>query len=173
MVFNVYRDSPADNEGVLPGDFITEANGANIENANQLTRIVGNLTPGDTIDFELIRYGEQRSLSVDISQRRPESELQQQRSRVWPGMYVINVTDELRERLELGRNQDGVIVRAAIQGSPAAQSGIRQGDLITEVNGRSVESMRDFYRALNERGDRGDDLTVVRQGRELERRITP
>jgi S1-C subfamily serine protease len=66
-----------------------------------------------------------------------------------------------------------VVVRAAIEGSPAAQSGIRQGDLITEVNGRNVDSMRDFYRALNERGDRGDELTVIRQDRTLERRITP
>jgi S1-C subfamily serine protease len=86
---------------------------------------------------------------------------------------VINLTVELRERLEFGRRQDGVVVRAAIEGSPAAQSGIRQGDLVTGVNGQSVESMRDFYRALNERGDRGDELTIIRQDRTIERRITP
>lgn len=173
MVFNVYRDSPADNEGILPGDYITQANGADIENSSQLTRIVGNLTPGETIDFELIRYGEQRSLSVDISQRRPEAEIRQQRSRVWPGMYVINLTDELRERLELRGNQDGVVVRAAIEGSPAAQSGLRQGDLITVVNGQSIGGMQDFYRALNEEGRRSDEVRIIRQGRTLERRITP
>lgn len=173
MVFNVYDGSPADNDGILPGDFITSANGEEVESANELTRIVGNLSPGESIDFGLMRYGNPRRLSVDITQRRPESELQEQRSRVWPGMYVINVTDRLREQLELGRRRDGVVVRAAIEGSPAAQSGIRQGDLITEVNGRNVDSMRDFYRALNERGDRGDELTVIRQDRTLERRITP
>ncbi len=173
MVFNVYSGSPADNDGILPGDFITSANGENVENANQLTRIVGNLSPGQSIDFGLVRYGSPRRVNVDITQRRPETELQQQLSRVWPGMYVINITDELRERLDIGRRLSGVIVRAAVQGSPAAQSGIRQGDLITEVNGRSVESMQDFYRALNERGERGDDLTIVRRGETVERRITP
>lgn len=173
MVFNVYSGSPAENDGILPGDFITSANGENIENANQLTRIVGNLSPGESIDFGLVRYGSPRRVNVDITQRRPERELQEQLSRVWPGMYVINITDELRERLDIGRRRSGVIVRAAVQGSPAAQSGIRQGDLVTEVNGRSVESMQDFYRALNERGDRGDDLTIVRRGETLERRITP
>jgi serine protease Do len=173
MVFNVYEGSPADNDGILPGDFITSANGEDIESASELTRIVGNLTPGESIDFGLIRYGSPRRVNVDITQRRPESELQQQRSRVWPGLYVINLTDELRERLEFGRRQVGVVVRAAIEGSPAAQSGIRQGDLVTGVNGQSVESMRDFYRALNERGDRGDELTIIRQDRTIERRITP
>lgn len=173
MVFNVYDGSPADNDGILPGDFITAANGEPVESANQLTRIVGNLTPGQSIEFDLIRYGNTRNVTVDITQRRPESELQQQRSRVWPGMYVINLTDELRERLELGRRRDGVVVRAAIEGSPAAQSGVRQGDLITEVNGQNIAGMSAFYRALNERGDRGDELTLVRQGREIERRITP
>ncbi len=173
MVFNVYSGSPADNDGILPGDFITSANGENVENANQLTRIVGNLSPGQSIDFGLVRYGSPRRVNVDITQRRPESELQQQIGRVWPGMYVINLNDELRERLDIGRRRSGVVVRAAVQGSPAAQSGIRQGDLITEVNGRSVESMQDFYRELNQRGDRGDDLTIVRRGETLERRMTP
>ncbi|NBB90303.1 MAG: Do family serine endopeptidase [Spirochaetes bacterium] len=173
MVFNVYSGSPADNDGILPGDFITSANGENVENANQLTRIVGNLSPGQSIDFGLVRYGSERRVSVDITQRRPESELEGQLSMIWPGMYVINLNDELRERLDIGRRRSGVVVRVAVEGSPAAQSGIRQGDLITEVNGRSVESMQDFYRELNERGSRSDDLTIVRRGETLERRITP
>jgi serine protease Do len=173
MVFNVYRGSPADNDGILPGDYIVSANGESVDNANELTRIVGNLTPGETIDFELIRYGRRENVSVDITQRRPESELEQQRSRVWPGMYIINLTDNLAEQLELGSGQDGVVVRGAIQGSPAAQSGLRQGDLVTEVNGNSVDSMQSFYRALNEEGGRSDELIVVRQGRTIERRITP
>ncbi|MFP4565674.1 MAG: Do family serine endopeptidase [Spirochaetaceae bacterium] len=173
MVFNVYSGSPADNDGILPGDFITSIDGETVENSNQLTRIVGNLTPGESIDVELVRYGSTRRVNVDITQRRPESELEEQLSMIWPGMYVINLSDELRERLDIGRRQSGVIVRAAVQGSPTAQSGVRQGDLITEVNGRDVESMQDFYRALNEDGERGDDLTIVRRGETLERRITP
>jgi serine protease Do len=172
LVFNVYRGSPADNDGILPGDFIVSANGNRVENANELTRIVGNLTPGETIDFEIIRYGERRRLSVDITQRRPESELNEQRSRIWPGMYVLNLTDELAERLELD-DSDGVVIRATVPGSPAAQSGFRQGDLVTEVNGQRVDSMRDFYRALNERGRRRDEITIVRQGRTIERRLAP
>jgi serine protease Do len=173
MVFNVYQDSPADNDGIKPGDYILSANGRDVGNAAELTRIVGNLTPGQTIDFELIRYGERRNLSVDITQRRPESEIQQQTGRVWPGIYVINLTDELAERLELSGRREGVVVRAAIQGSPAAQSGIRQGDLITEVNGEGISGMQEFYRALNEEGGRSDQVTLVRQGRTMERRITP
>lgn len=173
MVLNVYRDSPADNGGILPGDFILSANGTNIENANELTRVVGNLTPGQTMDFELIRYGERRSVSVDITRRRAEDELQQQQNRVWPGIYITNITERLRERLELSGNREGVIVRAAIEGSPAAQSGVRQGDVITEVNGQSVESMREFYEAFNEGGGRSSEVTILRRGDTIERRITP
>ncbi len=173
MVFNVYIDSPADNGGILPGDFILSANGTNIENANELTRVVGNLTPGQTMEFDLIRDGERRSVSVDITRREPEDELEQRQNMVWPGMYITNLTDRLRERLELSGNQDGVIVRAAIEGSPAAQSGVRQGDVVTEVNGESVESMRDFYRAFSEDGSRSSEVTILRDDRTIERRITP
>ena len=163
LVSNVYTGSPAANDGIQPGDFITSANGNSIESAGQLTRVVGGLRPGDTVEFELIRYGEQRTVSVDITQRRPEEDIQQQTGRVWPGIYVINPTDQIAEQLNLG-GQEGVIVRAAVQGSPAAQSGVRQGDLITVVNGQSIDSMQSFYRALNERGDGADQVRIIRQG---------
>jgi serine protease Do len=171
LVFNVYTGSPADEEGILPGDYITAVNGNSIENSGELTRFVGGLRPGETVEFELIRYGEPRTVTVDITQRRPEEEIQQQTGRVWPGMYVINLTDQLSERLNLG-GEDGVVVRAAVEGSPAAQSGLRQGDLITVVNGQSIDSMQSFYRALNEDGGPSDQVRIIRQGRTIERRLT-
>ncbi|MFP4012149.1 MAG: PDZ domain-containing protein, partial [Spirochaetaceae bacterium] len=111
--------------------------------------------------------------TVNISQRRAETELEQQQNRVWPGMFVMNVTEEIAEQLELESGDEGVVVRAVIEGSPAAQSGVRQGDLVTEVNGRPVGSMQEFFRALNEAEGRGSELSILRDERSIERRITP
>ncbi|MFP4066584.1 MAG: Do family serine endopeptidase [Spirochaetaceae bacterium] len=173
MVFNVYEGSPAEQDGILPGDFIVAADGEEIEDADHLTRVVGNLTPDETMEFELIRYGNRRNVTVNISQRRAETELEQQQNRVWPGMFVMNVTEEIAEQLELESGDEGVVVRAVIEGSPAAQSGVRQGDLVTEVNGRPVGAMQEFFRALNEADGRGSELSILRGEQSIERRITP
>ncbi|MFP3960342.1 MAG: trypsin-like peptidase domain-containing protein [Spirochaetaceae bacterium] len=171
LVTNVYSESPADEHGVMPGDFILSANGEDVEDSGELTRITGNLSPGQSLELELIRYGRRETVGVEIAQRSPEEELQDQVSRVWPGMIVTNVTEDIAERFDLPET-DGVLIRNLVEGSPAGQSGFRQGDLIVTVNDEDVDDMRSFYRALNEYGDGGNRVEVLREGRTIERRLT-
>lgn len=56
----------------------------------------------------------------------------------WLGVSTQAVTEELRDALDL--RGDGVLVNRVVSGSPADRAGIRKGDVITAVNGRSVES---------------------------------
>ncbi len=56
----------------------------------------------------------------------------------WLGVSTQSVTEELRDALDL--RGDGVLVNRVVSGSPADRAGIRKGDVITAVNGRSVES---------------------------------
>lgn len=56
----------------------------------------------------------------------------------WLGVSTQSVTEELRDALDL--RSDGVLVNRVVSGSPADRAGIRKGDVITAVNGRSVES---------------------------------
>lgn len=56
----------------------------------------------------------------------------------WLGVVTQSVTEELRDALEL--RGDGVLVNRVVEGSPADRAGIRTGDVIVSVNGRSIES---------------------------------
>lgn len=53
-----------------------------------------------------------------------------------PGMGV-------RFGVALEYENDGVVVVEVINNSPAQKAGIKQGDVITEINGKSVETLRD------------------------------
>ena len=58
-------------------------------------------------------------------------------TRGWFGVEVADITPELAESLGL-KGTDGAIIGAIERGSPAERSGMRLGDVIVAVNGRTV-----------------------------------
>lgn len=163
LVLNVYQGSPAERQGLQAGDFVTSVNGESIDNSSELTRIIGNLSPNETISVEVIRNGEEESFDISISQRQPESELDELADRLWPGMLVTNVNDSLRNQLDISGGVEGVVALQIAEGSPASQANVRQGDIIQSVNGDDVGSLSDFYRLLNQAGNSAT-LGIWRQG---------
>ncbi|HET6485398.1 MAG TPA: trypsin-like peptidase domain-containing protein, partial [Spirochaetia bacterium] len=66
MVMDVYKGSPAAEGGVLPGDYVTAVDSTPIQNADQLTQVVGNLIAGRTYTFSVLRDGTRTDLRVKI-----------------------------------------------------------------------------------------------------------
>ena len=50
------------------------------------------------------------------------------------------------------------------QNSPAAEAGLRRGDLIKEINKTSIESLADYNKAMNALGEEKSFLTLIRRG---------
>jgi serine protease Do len=167
FVSNIFKDSPADKAGLQPGDYVTALNGITIDDANQLLQMVGNLRPGERARFELIRSGTSMTLTARIVARGEESEISKQANRVWPGLYITDVNQDIRKSLELPNSKDGVVVAAVEQGSASAVAGLRQGDVIESVNGRSVKNVADFYSVINTKKNTELSFRIFRQGVEL------
>lgn len=155
FVYNVYEDSPADEAGILPGDIITRVGSSDIDSSEDLLQAVTALTPGDRTRFYLRRGGDRRSVMVRTGVR-PAGDDDISPADLWPGMSVVEATDQLRENLDLGRNDGDLIIGQVASGSPAATAGLRSGDIITQVNGQGVSTLAEFYRALND--TRGDEI---------------
>jgi Do/DeqQ family serine protease len=167
FVSNIFKDSPADKAGIRPGDYITALNGISIGNANQLLQLVGNLRPGERARFELIREGSLMTLTARIAARSEDSEIGKQASRVWPGVYITDVNQDVRKSLELPASKTGVVVAAVEQGSASAVAGLRQGDVIESVNGKNVKNVADFYSLINTQKSTELSFRIFRQGVEL------
>lgn len=165
LVLNLFEDSPAAKGGILPGDLIIKANQKDIENSKQLTRVVGKSSPGDRIDFTVIRYGKRENATVKIESRQSEEEIAGNTS-LWPGMLVSQVDQDLKERLEIPGHKKGLLIRNIIKGSAPDIAGFRQGDFITKINDSEVETVMDFYQLLNQ-ADNEISFRVYRQGREI------
>ncbi|MDA3948427.1 MAG: Do family serine endopeptidase [Spirochaeta sp.] len=164
FVSAIYDDSPAARSGIRPGDLIIAVNGTPISNSNELVRNVAGLTPGDSVPFEVIRNGEQQTITVKTG-RRDDTALAD--ATLWPGMSVAPITEQIRGQLELSDNTDGVIVAGVAGESRARQSGIRRGDVIQAINGRRIETIHDFYTVLSRVDEEEVQFRVLRDGQQL------
>ena len=167
FVYGVFKSSPAEKAGLLPGDMITKVDGKALKDSSDLLLTIGNLTPGRKVELELVRAGSARSLTLQVAARADEKQLAAQSSKVWPGFSVLKITDDVREQLNLGGSEAGLVIGAVDQSGPADVAGLKSGDLVTKVGGREVRDLGDFYKALNNPGAKEILFAIQRQGNNL------
>ena len=176
LVVNVYKNSPADRAGLLPGDYVVKVNGQDIANTNKLVQVVGDLLAGRTYDFELIRYGERQKLSIKLAVRPEDGSDATSYKNLWTGLTVVHVNDAIRQQAgdsNIPKGVDGVMIGYVATGntpddqSPAAIAGFRPYDVITQINGKDVHSVMDYYRTLNDKGKKDVAFKITRQGTDV------
>ncbi len=186
LVTNVYLPSPARQAGLRPGDLITSFNGQEIPSAERLILEVGDTAPGQRTALLVDRYGASVAVSATTGTREEDPQLALRNSDLWPGLVAdweqpaeqgpgqegAQAAQEGEAAPQEGRppaaaGQAGVVALAVYRGTPAYAAGLRTGDRITGVNGRTLESLADYYRSLAEVGQ-PLDLQALRGGRALE-----
>jgi Do/DeqQ family serine protease len=149
LATHVFLGSPADKGGIRPGDFITHVDKKEIRDTNNLTRVVGDLRPGDRAAFTVIRDGVSQDVQVRIEAR--TNEVAADNKKLWPGVYPVVLTDDIKTQFELDKDARGLFVAQVIADSPADVIGLKRGDLITGINGETVKDMAAFYKILREK----------------------
>jgi serine protease Do len=170
LVGDVSSGSPAEKSGLQKGDIIVELNGKPIADSNELRMSISMMAPDSTVGLKVLRNGSERDMSVRLGVLPTD---QQQASLAPPntqgaleGVTVGNVTDAAVQQLGLPTNTKGVVVTGIDPASPVADSGLRQGDVIQEVNHQPVTNVSNFDRAVHKAGK--DPLLLVnRQGNTL------
>jgi serine protease Do len=172
FVWNVYKGSPADKAGLLPGDLVTRFDSTGIRAGTQLTQVVGGIAAGKTYDVEVIRYGEKQKLSVKIGVRDDQDTVAQYKT-LWPGMIVIDITDDIRKEAGIAAGVNGVVVGDTNnRDTPASIAGFKPGDVIVDINGKSVRNMMDYFKALNDKSKKDVLFKLNRAGTEITIGIT-
>jgi Do/DeqQ family serine protease len=177
LVANVYRGSPADKAGLLPGDYVTRVNGQDVKDTTRLIQAVGDLLAGKGYDFELVRNGEKMKLSVKLGVRPADGSDSLSTRTLWPGITVVHINDAVRQQAAQGgddsipKGVDGIMV-ALLNGqqqdpTPAAIAGLKVLDVISQINGKDIHTAMDFYRGLNDRTKSSLTIKVNRQGTDV------
>lgn len=167
FVFNVYSDSPAWKGGIKPGDYITSIDNKKIEDGSNLLRVVGNLKPGKQYVFKLVRKAKPVTVYVEITARDDDDSIRSNSNNLWPGFTIVGITDEIQERLNLPKNIGKIMVGSVAGGSPAFTAGIRNGDIIKEINRKKINNIMDFYEILNRSDDGEIIFKINKQGTDV------
>src|SRR5215472_6076886 len=156
----VDSDQPAAKAGVEHGDTIIRADDVEVKEPRDLINYVSNKPPGAKVKLTVLRNGKTRTMTVTLAEREaPESEeTESAGTRGARGKLGISVTDlnsDIREQLNIPNGVTGVVIEDVGSTSPAADEGLSQGDVITEINGVPVKSVAQF-RAEVEKVKKGD-----------------
>ena len=168
LVSGVDPGGPADKAGVEPGDIITKVDGKVIERAGDLPRIIGGTKPGSRTTLQVYRRGSTRDLTVTVA----EFEAEPARSaraeggsgpsgsgKAALGLTVSELGDAQRRDLKV---RGGVRVDAA-EGA-AARAGLREGDVILQMDNTEVTDLKQFM-ALAAKAEKSRAVSVmVRRG---------
>src|SRR2546422_2587792 len=179
LVNDVFENEPAARAGLKPGDIIAKVNGRRVETPAALSRNVAGLAPGTKVELEIIRNGERRSLPVDLGERKEETVVASVPASPPPqpevklGLNVQDLTPELADKFKI-KDQKGVLVSKVDAGSVAQEQGLREGDLIKEVNRQIVTTAEEFKTAVAQT-KKGDSvlLRVVRENRAFYSVLSP
>ena len=170
LVNEVFDNDPAALAGIKPGDVIIRIDGAVVDSPNKLSRLIATRTPGATSRVEIIRDLKRLTIDVPLTERRDTPVMaslprQEEKLGVKLGLDLQDVTATLAERFQL-RESKGVLIAKVEPNSQAQAEGLREGDLIKEVNRIEVSSIGEFTSAIA-RSRRGDTLLlrVLRENR--------
>lgn len=159
VVTQTEKGGPADKAGIKAGDVIVSIDGQPIEKSGELPFLVGSLRPGKAVKVEYMRDGKVRSASLTIGEQKADDTVaaneQSGSGQIRLGVVVSELPDEMRQEQEI---ENGVLVRQ-VEDGPAADAGIRPGDVILSLNRREIESVAQF-RELVSKLPRGKPVAV-------------
>src|SRR6266576_2727156 len=166
LVGDVSPNSPAQAAGLRRGDIILEVNSKPMTNSNQLRMTISMMQPGSEAKLKVVHDGSQRELTIKLhelpteqAENNNETGDQQQAS---AGIEVANLTPNIAQQLNLPPTTTGVVVKHVNPSSPLADSGLREGDVVQEVNHQPVKNVSDFYKAMHK--DATNPLLLVNRG---------
>ena len=178
LVNDVFENEPAARAGLKPGDIIAKVDGRRVETPAGLSRAVAGLTPGTKIELDVIRSGERRTVTVDLGERKEDAVVAAIPSpppqpEIKLGLSVQDLTQELADKFKI-KDQKGVLVNKVDPGSVAQEQGLREGDLIKEVNRQAIASAEEFKSAVAQT-KKGESvlLRVIRENRAFYSVLSP
>lgn len=174
LISEVLDGSPAKRAGLERGDVILEYEGKPVENATQLRNAVAQTVVGKKVVVKFMRDKKARMVDVAIVEQ-PKNVAQaggEDSGAVVPSSGLLSdldvheVTAELAARYGLGANERGVVITKIRQGSTAEESGLKEGDLLLEVNRQPTPTLKAYERAAAKLGKGQVVLLLIkRQGR--------
>jgi serine protease Do len=174
LVTSVVDGTPAAKAGLQVEDVIVRFDGKAVKDDAAFRDLVSRTAPGTTVPVEVRRGGGQQTLQVTVGTNaeaplaKADAAVQPQANRGKLGVQILDadkLDDAMRQQLNLkGDLKSGAVIVNVQPGSPAAEAGIRPGDVITRLNGKAVANGEQLKQIASGFTSGGNVTAVIRRG---------
>lgn len=174
LIVEIKVGSPAERARLATGDLVISIDGQEVNDPKSVNYRLATKGIGATARIGLIRSGKEyyADLALETAPETvPRDEVKITSGSPLAGAIVVNLSPAVAEELAYGGDPSGVIVSGISEGSPAARTGLKRGDVIRDVNGIAIETTRQLVAATAERA-RTWNMTIERNGRLIRSRIS-
>ena len=166
IIVSAASGSPAAEAGLRSGDTILQVDDQTVTGPTELARIIGGYDPGETVDVLVWRDGGEETVPVELGTLPSERELASTFRTPNLDQRQPGIVDQLGMTVApaptVGRDGDGLVVTDIEPGGVAEARDLREGDMILEVGGRSVQTLSDLRQALSDVAASGNGSALVR-----------
>ena len=170
LIGDVVPKGPADKAGLKDGDVVLNYNGKEVTDSRHLKLAVGETKPGTTVPVKILRDGATRTLEVTVQQLPGSEQLAQNNTPnsndngTLNGVTVSDLDQQTRQELKVPENVKGVVITDVQPDSPAADAGLKQGDVIQEINRHPVKTAEEAVRLTENTKDKVTLLRIWSNG---------
>ncbi|MGO8868802.1 MAG: DegQ family serine endoprotease [Alphaproteobacteria bacterium] len=151
LVNDVYKGGPAAAAGLKPGDVILKIDGRAVDDAESLRYRIATKPLNGKADLTVYRQGRQLELTIALTappESVPRETTRLEGSSPLTGAVVANLSPAVADELGLSPFQKGVVVTQVAADTPAANLGVKPGDVILRVNGADIHSVDELKAAV-------------------------
>ena len=164
LIESVTANGPAAKGGMADGDVILKFDGHDINSVRALTRAVAQTPVEKTVDIEVLRKGQKKTLQIAVGRLVDDEKLAKSAdaksdkdktdtpkvdaSAPIIGLKLAPLDDPLRKKYGIDAKVKGVVVLDVDPQSPAAQKGVRVGDVIVEAAQDTVSGVADVVASI-------------------------
>jgi serine protease Do len=146
-VSQVTPGGPAAKAGLHAGDVITDIDGKKMEAAGDVIDYVSTRAIGSRVSVGLVRAGKPQKVAVELGEL-PSVDARTGAPAHKLGIALQTLTPELAQSMGIERGTRGAVVAEVLPGGAAAAAGVREGDVILEVDRQRITTADEAAAAL-------------------------
>ncbi len=170
LIGDVVPKGPAAAAGFKEGDVVLEFNGKKISDARHLRLAVGGTAPGSAVPVKILREGSHKTLQVTVQEVPGTEHLAKSDTPASSdngtlnGVTVGDLDQQTRQQMRIPESVKGVVITEVDPNSPAAEAGLKQGDVIQEINRHTVTTSDEAVRLTEHPKDKISLLRIWSNG---------
>ena len=148
LVDSLLENSAAGAAGIKVDDVITSVDGIKVNSSPELQEVIARHRPGDKVKVTVDRNGNSKTFEVTLSNRKGSTEFAtREHKEVLSilGADLETLDEDLAEKLDI---DGGVLVKELYAGKLRRNTNMREGFIITKIDGKHVKNLDEFVDAL-------------------------